>query len=95
MFKFRISARPAPGGRRYNPPMLSAAADPWINVVGVFFALQLPAWLVVGLWLWRRQENARARRDRTHCGRCGYSLTGNESGVCPECGTSTLPRMRR
>jgi hypothetical protein len=22
-----------------------------------------------------------------HCRRCGYNLTGNVSGVCPECGT--------
>ena len=22
-----------------------------------------------------------------HCRRCGYNLTGNESGVCPECAT--------
>ncbi len=22
-----------------------------------------------------------------HCSRCGYNLTGNESGTCPECGT--------
>jgi hypothetical protein len=24
-----------------------------------------------------------------HCSRCDYDLTGNESGVCPECGTPT------
>ncbi len=24
--------------------------------------------------------------DRGHCGRCGYDLTGNVSGICPECG---------
>jgi hypothetical protein len=24
-----------------------------------------------------------------HCQRCGYDLTGNESGICPECGTET------
>jgi hypothetical protein len=24
--------------------------------------------------------------DPAHCGRCGYDLTGNTSGVCPECG---------
>ncbi|MBN1342741.1 MAG: hypothetical protein JXQ73_08690 [Phycisphaerae bacterium] len=24
--------------------------------------------------------------DPGHCGRCGYDLTGNVSGVCPECG---------
>lgn len=23
-----------------------------------------------------------------HCQSCGYDLTGNESGVCPECGTA-------
>ena len=23
------------------------------------------------------------------CCRCGYDLTGNESGVCPECGAAT------
>ena len=29
------------------------------------------------------------RRQRTHqCVRCGYNLTGNVSGVCPECGES-------
>jgi hypothetical protein len=30
----------------------------------------------------------RARRIKPgHCNQCGYSLTGNTSGVCPECGT--------
>ena len=24
--------------------------------------------------------------DTRHCGRCGYDLTGNVSGICPECG---------
>ncbi len=23
-----------------------------------------------------------------HCPHCGYNLTGNESGVCPECATA-------
>lgn len=27
------------------------------------------------------------RPPRGHCQRCGYDLTGNVSGVCPECGT--------
>jgi hypothetical protein len=27
------------------------------------------------------------RRRRGLCINCGYNLTGNESGVCPECGT--------
>jgi len=27
-----------------------------------------------------------------HCLRCGYNLTGNESGVCPECATP-VPKL--
>ena len=36
----------------------------------------------------RRFRLYRRRRlnDRTHCHTCGYDLTGNVSGVCPECG---------
>ncbi len=34
-------------------------------------------------------------RDRRippgHCQRCGYDLTGNVSGVCPECGLPVPP----
>jgi hypothetical protein len=33
----------------------------------------------------------RWRRPRSHspqCDKCGYNLTGNVSGVCPECGTA-------
>ena len=29
------------------------------------------------------------RRRKGWCIPCGYDLTGNESGVCPECGTTT------
>jgi hypothetical protein len=32
------------------------------------------------LWYFAR------RRSPGHCRRCGYDLTGNESGRCPECG---------
>ena len=31
----------------------------------------------------------RAMRDLEHCQRCGYNLTGNVSGRCPECGAAT------
>ncbi len=27
-------------------------------------------------------------QDPGHCGQCGYDLTGNVSGICPECGWS-------
>jgi hypothetical protein len=50
-----------------------------------------PLWLVglfllypageLGLWWLRRR-----RTKPTGCRGCGYDLTGNESGICPECG---------
>jgi hypothetical protein len=36
--------------------------------------------------LWRR-ANRNLRRARGRCELCDYNLTGNVSGVCPECGT--------
>ena len=37
-----------------------------------------------------RRQSARAdRAARGLCVGCGYDLTGNVSGVCPECGTRT------
>jgi len=34
----------------------------------------------------RSEEIRNYREDPTKCGRCEYDLTGNVSGVCPECG---------
>jgi len=31
------------------------------------------------------------RRRKGLCVKCGYNLTGNKSGVCPECGTEIKP----
>jgi len=42
----------------------------------------LPAW---GLVRWTRRAR---RRAVGLCRTCGYSLTGNASDVCPECGTA-------
>ena len=50
------------------------------------FAVPLWApWLVMLLptiWLWRLDR----RRPPGVCRTCGYDLTGNATGVCPECG---------
>jgi hypothetical protein len=43
-----------------------------------------------GVWAWfgpvRRTQLLDHRRHRGLCECCGYDLTGNVSGVCPECG---------
>jgi hypothetical protein len=52
----------------------------------VLLPLWIPFLLVAiptGIIFWRD----RRRIPPGHCLRCGYSLTGNKSGVCPECGT--------
>jgi hypothetical protein len=36
----------------------------------------------------------RPTSDSTRCGQCGYDLTGNSSGVCPECGWDVPLQMR-
>jgi hypothetical protein len=44
--------------------------------------------VAVGLIVWFSMEHRRnrLRSARTACGHCGYNLTGNVSGICPECG---------
>jgi len=42
-------------------------------------------------YLSRRRRKARAGLNL--CSRCDYDLTGNVSGVCPECGHSLVPAI--
>ncbi len=49
----------------------------------------MPLWIPLGIvaiataFLFHRD---RRRIPRGHCLKCGYNLTDNESGICPECG---------
>ncbi len=36
---------------------------------------------------------ARRRIRPGHCTKCSYNLTGNTTGVCPECGTPATPQV--
>ncbi len=65
------------------------------NQAGFFYVVEFPLWLpflAVALptllaWrFWRKPPKP------GHC-RCGYDLTGNTSGVCPECGRTTGTRL--
>lgn len=63
------------------------------RVYQVFCPLWFPL-AVLGIptiWLWYADHRW---RPPGHCRRCGYDLTGNVSGVCPECGAST-PNIER
>ena len=47
----------------------------------------LVACAAIAWWWWDRPiDLAAQRRASGQCPYCGYDLTGNVSGVCPECG---------
>jgi hypothetical protein len=83
-----LSAPAAAVRARHNVDTRSPGyrSDDWV--------LAVPHWLPAALlgvmpavWLNRFRKTRRVRRPGL-CRTCGYDLTGNASGVCPECGTS-------
>ena len=56
------------------------------GILCIAWCLGMIAVILVSPWIGR--EKWAERRSRGLCGRCGYDLTGNVSGVCPECGTA-------
>lgn len=71
--EFQLSLRGFPPGSPLpNTPLL------FIPFWCPLLAFAFPTYI-----LWRRDR----RYPEGHCQGCGYDLTGNESGVCSECGT--------
>jgi hypothetical protein len=72
----------------------------WMGGGGLVRQYRVPSWLPVCLLavypvLAFVRSPARRRRQRRQnglCLACGYDLTGNVSGVCPECGTEVEHR---
>ncbi len=59
-----------------------------------FWALTLVTGTIPALSVARWVRRRCTRSKRNGCSKCGYDLTGNVSGVCPECGSpvvNTLP----
>ena len=71
-----------------------------LDVLGVFVACFLPACVAYGpaivLAVLALRTTRRLPKPVTHpeCGKCGYNLTGNVSGTCPECGSSVSNAKR-
>ena len=60
--------------------------------IGPFVVFVL--WFLTTLGTRVREELAGHELNDPHfCRRCGYDRTGNQSGICPECGTPFPPAL--
>lgn len=69
----------------YPPNIQLISLSIWLWVPPLLFAIY-PAIFFVR----RGRARRRSRRLGVYCDHCNYNLSGNVSGVCPECGT-TIP----
>jgi hypothetical protein len=62
-----------------------------------YWMIYVPFWMPAvlfgasSLYVYRPYRRYKRRKRLGLCLSCGYNLTGNESGVCSECGTPTSP----
>ena len=88
---------PPSGRSRYDdvPGFLPLHFSYWTGLYYPGLTVAMPFWLVFSLfgsfpvWITLRRRIGKSHRRRRLglCITCGYDLTGNKSGVCPECGT--------
>jgi uncharacterized membrane protein YcjF (UPF0283 family) len=57
--------------------------------IGMVFCAAMEAALLANVIARRRLQVRLLRLLADRCAGCGYSLTGNTTGVCPECGKPT------
>lgn len=75
--------------------MIYPNAINWSNWLRQGACFGLPVFALMTIYVWGTAIITRLQRWRAHnsigdsprCRTCGYNLTGNVSGICPECGT--------
>lgn len=71
------------------PPNVFASLDTAWKWTGCLMALAIVGWSLLKGPRFRRKRLAANRQ----CVKCGYDLTGNISGRCPECGAPVHPEV--
>ena len=68
-------------------PGLTTGGWGYLRPTSLVLPLWIPAVILAAatVFWWRRDRSFPAG----HCQHCGYNLTGNQSGICPECGCAT------
>ncbi len=82
---YRFTIRRSPhwmSTRRWMPGLTSGRPPRMSRMLIMPLWLPLVAFAGTTAWLWKCD-----RPPHNHCQSCAYNLTGNMSGVCPECGT--------
>lgn len=83
--RFNIVGLELAGSHTVNGSSLWVLLIPfWMIVTGT---LVMPAWWSLAAF---RRRQVRQRTRQGHCPACDYDLSGNVSGLCPECGRPTL-----
>jgi hypothetical protein len=68
-------------------PFVGGAAEgEWVAIIPLWIPLALLGTPTLLFWWLDRR-----RIPAGHCRKCGYNLTGNVSGRCPECGADARP----
>ncbi|HEV7298974.1 MAG TPA: hypothetical protein VGN72_06370 [Tepidisphaeraceae bacterium] len=97
VFWHRLRPIPSVSGLLIIAIVWSAAGlltpDAFVNWSHFWMRLEFWIWAVAAtvvtlFWL---RHLLRKPRDFTRCLQCNYDLTGNLSGICPECGTAVPP----
>jgi hypothetical protein len=70
----------------------------WLTSRLLYFVTIVPTCVVLSMVVWGLCRPFRGKllvQDGTLCSKCGYSLIGNVSGTCPECGRPTQTETAR
>ncbi len=78
------------GLSRFRPPESFRDLLVYAGIMAIGAVVILPVTFLLAFFIAELSTSSAKRRERRaargYCVSCGYDLTGNESGRCPECG---------